>query len=124
MDLEGLGLLTQPVSRAPTLSRDVTRAESETPDAEARPPVFRANSAKTTATADADRRPTSRLAEPVLLDDEFDDDEEALRDLIAQPAKPAPSTSKKPTEEPTKRKANDDPLSDGVMAALSKLRKS
>jgi DNA excision repair protein ERCC-1 len=126
MDLEGLNLLSQPVSRAPTISREVTRAESDTPEVQPRPPVFRQTSTAGTGFADADRRPTSRLAESALPDEDvFDDDEEALRELIAQPSKPVPiASSNGTTEEPKKRKANEDPLSDGVMAALSKLRKS
>ncbi|SMQ46974.1 unnamed protein product [Zymoseptoria tritici ST99CH_1A5] len=125
IDLEGLNLLSQPVSRAPTLSRDITREDSDTPDAGARPPVFKKSSSMATTTADADRRPQSRLAEATVPDDEFDDDEEALRELITKPAKPPQAASSKDTaEEPKKRKANEDPVSDGIMAALSKLRKS
>lgn len=66
-----------------------------------------------TGTADADRRPISRLAETVAVhDDAFFEDEEAIAEAMSGAAVP-----------PKKRKPEDDPLSDGVMAALSKLRK-
>jgi DNA excision repair protein ERCC-1 len=63
---------------------------------------------------DADRRPDQRPAE---LLNEFGDDEEALREIDRAPV-PAPTAPR-----PVKRKQAEEDVSDGVMAALSKLRK-
>lgn len=63
-------------------------------------------------TADADKRPDQRPAEVL---NEFEDDEEALKELDHHPV---PATSR-----PAKRKQAEEDVSDGVMAALSKLRK-
>lgn len=127
LNLENM-VASQPVSRAPTLSRDITRAESDTPAMES--PTSGGSPAPSiprTGGADADRRPTSRLAEEVNVVNNVED-ENALaaamdsqgRSELKAPARTSAST----TEEPKKRKPNDDPLSDGIQAALSKLRKS
>lgn len=118
INLENL-VASQPTSRAPTLSRDVTRADGGSPYVD-RP---------TSATGDADQRPHSRLAEQVSVDqDPHADDEEALAEaMVAPPVQPknaAVSSSVPATEESRKRKKDDEPVSDGVMAALSKLRKT
>ena len=61
-----------------------------------------------------DKRPRSRLAEHFDADD-FDSDED-LQDMIGKPIPPA--------EQPAKKRKNaEDDLGEGVMAALSKLRK-
>jgi DNA excision repair protein ERCC-1 len=73
------------------------------------------------AAVDVGARPGSRSAQPTEVVDEdslFIDEEEALAAMEAAPVRP-----EKAAEAPKKRKPNDDPLSDGVMAALSKLRK-
>ncbi|OSS45678.1 hypothetical protein B5807_09645 [Epicoccum nigrum] len=70
--------------------------------------------ATSNAIADADRRPDQRPAE---LLNEFGDDEEALREIDRAPG-PAPAAPR-----PAKRKQAEEDVSDGVMAALSKLRK-
>jgi DNA excision repair protein ERCC-1 len=121
IDLESLNLLSQSVSRAPTLSRDVTREETSAaredgdeyagignevyvPPAPAKP-------------SDADRRPAARVLEPVVMGDG-----DALPEMIA----PNPSHTSAPASEEAskKRKPDTDPLNDGIMAALSKLRKT
>ncbi|KAF7187427.1 Mating-type switching protein swi10 [Pseudocercospora fuligena] len=116
---------SQPGSRAPTLSRDVTRIEdgppTETPGP-SRPATAASNS-------DADQRPSTRISEQIHIDDDHGGEEEALADALTAAQVPAKrSTAQKSntetSEEPKKRKQNDDPLSDGVMAALSKLRKA
>ncbi|KAF1930863.1 mating-type switching protein swi10 [Didymella exigua CBS 183.55] len=63
-------------------------------------------------TADADRRPDHRPAEVL---DEFEDDEEALKELDHAP--------QHAVSRPAKRKQAEEDASEGVMAALSKLRK-
>lgn len=68
--------------------------------------------APSAASADADRRPDHRPAEVL---NEFEDDEEALREVGYAPEPAAPR--------PAKRKQAEEDVSDGVMAALSKLRK-
>ncbi|KAF9695820.1 hypothetical protein EKO04_005821 [Ascochyta lentis] len=68
--------------------------------------------ATSTANTDADRRPDHRPAEVL---NEFEGDEEALRDISHATG---PTTSRH-----AKRKQAEDDVSEGVMAALSKLRK-
>lgn len=72
-------------------------------------------------------RPASAFAGPFEVDDgedAFGDDEETLAAMNIAVAVPSRSTvSEKTSEVPKKRKQDEDPLSDGVMAALSKLRK-
>lgn len=129
---------SQPVSRAPTLSRDVTRQESGSPS---RPGSAKGTTALRESTLasrpgtaandnDADQRPRSRLAEAVAANDSlFVEDEEAMAATMTGPAIPpkaAIEVSGRAAEVPAakKRKPETDPLSDGVMAALSKLRKT
>jgi DNA excision repair protein ERCC-1 len=121
---------SQAVSRAQTLSRDATRADSDSPVPTG---AGLGSSILTTrlahvpenfADSDADRRPQSRLAEQVRVD-HGSDDEEALADaLTSGPVPPRKVDEAERSAPPKKRKPDDDPLSDGVMAALSKLRKS
>ncbi|KAK4634292.1 Mating-type switching protein swi10 [Fulvia fulva] len=122
MNLENL-VGSQPVSRAPTLSRDVTRAESDVPakspgaEDSLFVPAESLPSRPVTSGADADQRPPSRLAEHSL------DAPRATNTAV--PAKRMATESNSATEEaPKKHKQDHDPLSDGVMAALSKLRKT
>ena len=112
-----------------SLSRDATMAEGESqtpgePDVEAMarqrledavPVALDMQEAATSSTkADADRRPNQR---PADLLNEFGDDEEALKEIDRAPV-PAPTVPR-----PAKRKQAEEDVSDGVMAALSKLRK-
>ncbi|KAH9845514.1 Mating-type switching protein swi10 [Teratosphaeria destructans] len=125
---------TQPVSRAGTLSRDVTRDDNDSSrpgssslDASAlrasnTPGLSRLASAA--VTSDADRRSNTRLAEERPKAAAPDEDGEAA---LAEAIDPAPITSKKAagsTQEAAKKRKPEEDLSDGVMAALSKLRKS
>lgn len=117
-------LASQAVSRAETLSRDATRAESDSPQsASLGPSILGKRSSEAIPDSDADRRPHSRLAEHVDAE-QFADDEEALADAMTAGAMP-PKAAVDAVQEapPKKRKPEDDPLSEGVMAALSKLRK-
>lgn len=83
-------------------------------------------SAPTTAASDADKRPSRRIAEDTVVSQYGEDEEEAmwqadLRRGVAQ--KPAPRAN--PVTEPAnakKRKQDDENMSDGIMAALNKLR--
>ncbi|KAK4560522.1 ssDNA endonuclease and repair protein rad10 [Recurvomyces mirabilis] len=106
------------------LSRDATRAESDSP----RPVAAEAGGSRartvTPGDGDADQRPRSRLGNELPLDAAFQDDTEALAEALTGPAIPPKKTVETAQEVPLKRKANDDPLNDGVMAALSKLRKT
>ncbi len=118
--------LTRDNSRA-TMSRDISMAEggNETPDEPEAQVVARQRledavpvalgmrqAAPSAANTDADKRPDQRPAEVL---NEFEDDEEALRELSKAPASTAPR--------PAKRKQAEEELDEGVMAALSKLRK-
>lgn len=117
-------LASQAVSRAETLSRDVTRAESDSPQtASLGPSILGKRPPEEVPDSDADCRSHSRLAEHVNAD-QFADDEEALADSMTAGAVP-PKRAVDAVQEapPKKRKPDDDPLSEGVMAALSKLRK-
>lgn len=123
-------LASQAVSRAQTLSRDVTRADSESPvptGARLGSSILTTRSAhvpENIADSNADRRPQSRLAEQVRVDHGLDN-EEALADaLTSGPVPPRKAAEAEQSAPPKKRKPDDDPLTDGVMAALSKLRKS
>lgn len=128
IDLESLNLLSQSVSRAPTLSRDVTRDE---PAAEGdddddieysgigneiyQPPA-------PAKTSDADRRPAARMLEPV-----FGEESGQTDNVTPKPPTARVTTSanhEMPAEAPKKRKPDADPVSNGIMAALSKLRKT
>lgn len=109
-----------------TMSRDISMAEGESqtpgePDIQAIarqrledavPVAHELQQATATSVADAnaDSRPNQRPAEVL---NEFEDDEEALREISHAPA----------TSRPEKRKQAEEDVSDGVMAALGKLRK-
>lgn len=121
-------IASQAVSRAQTLSRDVTRTEESPMPTGAglgssilttRP----ANLSDSLGDSDADRRPHARLAEQVPVDHGLDD-KEALADALTSNSVPPRNVETEKDAPPKKRKPDDDPLSDGVMAALSKLRKS
>jgi len=123
-------LASQAVSRAQTLSRDVTRAGSESPVPTG---VGLGSSILTTRPghvsgnlpdSDADRRPHSRLAEQVIVDHGADDEEALAYALMSRAVPPHKAVETVQDAPSKKRKPDDDPLSDGVMAALSKLRKS
>ncbi|KXT04263.1 hypothetical protein AC578_7946 [Pseudocercospora eumusae] len=120
---------SQPGSRAPTLSRNVTRDQDGAP-AEASGPSRPATAA---SNADADQRPAARIAEQVHTNGDDVGEEGALADALTAAQVPAKRSaaqssntepSEESSEEPKRRKQNDDPLSDGVLAALSKLRKA
>lgn len=119
------------VASQPAFSRDVTRAGSGSPrprsagEGGSRPTPGAAGTGEREADADADQRPKSRLAEALPLDAGFGkEDEEAPAEALTGPAIPPRKIVEKAQDGTKKRKPDDDPLSDGVMAALSKLRKS
>lgn len=125
LNLENM-VASQPVSRAPTLSRDVTREDNGSPSPAIETEGTPIPSRPQTGRADADRRPSSRLAEQVDPVDDDDDDEALAAALDAQtgPApKPAAVSASTNADTSKKRKPADEPLSDGIQAALSKLRK-
>jgi DNA excision repair protein ERCC-1 len=114
------------------LSTEVTRVETESPiqaGAGLGSSILATRSANVSeppSNPAASRLPQARPTEHVDVD-EYADDEEALADTLTTSARPPPpqkanESIQKPS--PKKRKPDDDPLNDGVMAALSKLRKS
>ncbi|KAM0697288.1 hypothetical protein Q7P36_003359 [Cladosporium allicinum] len=114
------------------LPTEVTRVETESPvqtGAGLGSSILATRSGnvpEATSNRDPERAPQSRPTENVD-GDKYDDDEEALAATLATSAMPQPqqksnADNQKPS--PKKRKPDDDPLNDGVMAALSKLRKS
>jgi DNA excision repair protein ERCC-1 len=115
------------------LPTEVTRVETESPvqtGAGLGSSILATRSAnvpEATSNPDPDRVPRSRLT-GIVDTDQYDDDEEALADTLTTTARARPPPQKDNTEtqnpSPKKRKPDDDPLNDGVMAALSKLRKS
>lgn len=108
------------------LSRDATREEGSG-RSRSQTPASRRASGALLPEGDAERRPRSKLGEEVNRAGAFDDDdEEALAEMMAgRAAPPEQAAEETRTEVPKKRRAaEDDSLSDGVMAALSKLRKS
>jgi len=116
------------------LSTEVTRVGTESP---VQTGTGLGSSILATRSADIPEEPSNleashmsqaRQTERVHVD-QFADDEEALAAALTASSRPPPPLSRKANEEiqkpsPKKRKPEDDPLSDGVMAALSKLRKS
>ncbi|KAK0356192.1 ssDNA endonuclease and repair protein rad10 [Friedmanniomyces endolithicus] len=124
------GLATQDsfVASQPALSRDATRDGSGSPRpgsaVEGIMPASGVNRPTTaTGDGDADRRPQFRLAEQLPLDAVDGEDEVSLAEDLTMPPIPPQSAVERMQEIPRKRKPEDDPLNDGVMAALSKLRK-
>lgn len=122
-------LASQPVSRAQTLPRDDSRIEPESPQPDITglgPSILASQSSKASEplpNSDADLRPGSRVAEKISIEDNADDEEalaEAMTSNVPLPQKASEAVTEAP---PRKRKPDEDPLSDGVMAALSKLRK-
>jgi DNA excision repair protein ERCC-1 len=83
------------------------------------------NAPEATSNSDPDGMPRPNPAEHVDTD-QYEDDEEALAATLATSARPPPPKTNTEIQKPSpkKRKPDDDPLNDGVMAALSKLRKS
>lgn len=74
--------------------------------------------------ADADRRPPSRLAESLFIDDDISaEDEAAMAEVLTAPNILPPKSPLNSQETSKKRKPAEDDLGEGVMAALSKLRK-
>ncbi|KAH7028328.1 restriction endonuclease type II-like protein [Macrophomina phaseolina] len=82
---------------------------------------------------DAEERPSTRITEDLPLADPGDDEEEALRELelaeavksSKKPAEPANACTDKPSDTAStlnKRKAQDEPLSEGIQAALARFR--
>nr|OQO19555.1 hypothetical protein B0A51_13115 [Rachicladosporium sp. CCFEE 5018] len=127
----GLGrentLGTQPVSLAPTLSRDASLA-----DEPAAPglgtSIFTsrlASKADALPDSDADQRPRSRLAEHDNAS-ELDVARDAIKQVTIATANAAEQSevAEAPETSSKKRKVDEDAVGDGVMAALAKLRKS
>jgi DNA excision repair protein ERCC-1 len=83
------------------------------------------NAPEATSNSDPDRMPRPKPTEHVDID-QYDDDEDALAATLASARPPPPPKTNTEIQKPSpkKRKPDDDPLNDGVMAALSKLRKS
>ncbi|KAK5108387.1 hypothetical protein LTR62_008343 [Meristemomyces frigidus] len=73
---------------------------------------------------DADQRPKSRLANEVPLDAGFENDEEALVEALTGPPIPPQKAVETAQEVSKRREPVDEPLDEGVLAALSKLRKT
>jgi DNA excision repair protein ERCC-1 len=108
------------------LSTEVTRVETESPVQTGNglgSSILASRSADVPkVTSNPDRMPQSHADI-----DQYDDDEEALAATLVTsviPPPPQKTTSEIQEPLPKKRKPDDDPLNDGVMAALSKLRKS
>jgi DNA excision repair protein ERCC-1 len=108
------------------LSTEVTRVETESPVQTGNglgSSILASRSADVPkVTSNPDRMPQSHADI-----DQYDDDEEALAaTLVTSVIPPPPQKTTAEIQEPLpkKRKPDDDPLNDGVMAALSKLRKS
>lgn len=124
LDREDSGRIQSlPVSRAGTLSRDVTRGSPAVEGVVSRP----GSTAVGLGERDADRGPSTRGAEEAPVQESLfvgddDDDEQALAESVSGPAPSAKRTTE-PEEPPRKKKKDDEPVSDGVMAALSKLRR-
>ncbi|KAK4987777.1 ssDNA endonuclease and repair protein rad10 [Elasticomyces elasticus] len=125
---ENTAILSRDISgekTRPSTSRDVTRGETE--GRVSNSPLFvGASPSKPTtavgrATPDADRRSSTRIAEPDSLREPDADEEEVLANAIA----PRGTTVALPQQAASrKRKPPEEDLSDGVMAALTRLRET
>jgi DNA excision repair protein ERCC-1 len=120
IDLERLNFVsTQPISRQPTLSRDVTQADT----GESTNAGGNVTNVDLSKPSDISQRPHTKLGP--FSEETWSDDEDVATEMnvvqvkpIENPAGPAQ------LETSNKRKPADDPLSEGVMAALGKLRKA
>jgi DNA excision repair protein ERCC-1 len=130
IDLERLNLVsTQPISRQPTISREVTRDDTADQVAPGEDVTASAsiNLSKPSDVSERSRAKVGPFSAETWSDD--DDDDIAMK-LAAIEQKPLESAAKSTAassasaETSTKRKPVDDPLSEGVMAALGKLRKA
>ncbi|KAK3616217.1 ssDNA endonuclease and repair protein rad10 [Elasticomyces elasticus] len=122
----GIGMQDSFVGSQPALSRDPTRDESDTSrPGSAGVGAMTSVSRPTTSAGnvDADLRPKSRLAEQLPLDAADGAEDADLAEALTGPPIPPRSTVERMQEVPKKRKPEDDPLHDGVMAALAKFRK-
>ncbi|KAK3068994.1 ssDNA endonuclease and repair protein rad10 [Teratosphaeriaceae sp. CCFEE 6253] len=116
----------------PALSRDATRDDEESSRPGSTGVEVSAASGPAPARpteADPDRRPTSQPGEEIPMRDAFGESSAYLRDpdALAGPAMTSKKVVERPREQevPRKRKpAAEEDLSEGVMAALSKLRKT
>ncbi|GAB7338751.1 hypothetical protein MBLNU457_5463t1 [Dothideomycetes sp. NU457] len=132
----------------PALSRDASRAETDRDAAVAArlgitEPLPFPSAPETTSngTTDAEKRPDKRIADDYQAEEPGADEEEAFAEMMATEARMSkpkqttdPTTNTTNTNQPSnnvistntasKRKNADDDLSEGVMAALSKLRKT
>ncbi|KAK5675510.1 ssDNA endonuclease and repair protein rad10 [Elasticomyces elasticus] len=122
----GIGMQDSFVGSQPALSRDPTRDDSDTsrPGSAGVGAMISLSRPTTSAgDVDADLRPKSRLAEQLSLDSADGPDDADLAEALTGPPIPSRSTVERMQEVPKKRKPEDDPLNDGVMAALAKFRK-
>nr|POE71390.1 mating-type switching protein swi10 [Quercus suber] len=117
-------------SQRATMSRDVTRAEGDGGhQASMTIPVL--NGAGSADSNNIEPKSPLRPVETVPAQADDKDAEEALADtLMAEPSRPARKSNHNPPQDTArenspsrKRKLDEDVLSDGIMAALSKLRK-
>ncbi|KAF2233162.1 DNA repair protein rad10, partial [Viridothelium virens] len=114
------------------MSRDVSRAEGEVdPGVAIRlgigSPVPVGQSlvgpdAAGDGTPDAERRPSGRLAEDMSYQDPDEDEEEAMMDAAAQDSVRHEQTQSSAKKRPSSRNPTDEQPSEGVLAALAKLR--
>jgi DNA excision repair protein ERCC-1 len=124
----GLGKESSVQTKSIAMPRDASRGEDgSSREGTATPPMGGVGNRPGAGDADADRRPRSRLAEQVNLVEDVDpDDEDGLfvestTNMPVVRPKDVPAAQEEPPAK--KQKKADDPVSDGVMAALSKLRK-
>jgi len=112
-----------------TLSREPSRPEAEPAAlvyeaALATDEMRRSMSASNSTMPDADRRPAKRAAEDEFMNDPDADEEEAMRELLNGPPTISVAAAKSitATASATRNKPSEPEVSDGVMAALAKLR--
>lgn len=105
---------SQPVSRAPTISRDVTRAEGEGEGEGEATDVGAGGAEENQAATDASRISTADA--PEVQQSEANREEPRETEPSSQANLSTPAASRK-------RKPETDPLNEGVMAALGKLRR-
>jgi len=115
----------------PALSRDASRMEADQDAAVAArlgitEPLPMPSIPQTTETgvSDAEKRPDTRIADDYRPQEPGADEEEAFAEMSAIESHMSKPTAAANGASTNKRKNADDDLSEGVMAALSKLRKT
>ncbi|RDI80928.1 hypothetical protein Vi05172_g9039 [Venturia inaequalis] len=113
--------MTQPSMSRQPIRPDIEPAAALVGATIAASDAMRPPPAANTSVADADKRPSKRLAEENFEDDVDEDGEEAMREFLDGTSKAAKKVTSAPAQASRNRPAEPE-LGEGVMAALARLR--